>query len=543
VGGSQAASVPGGFRRTLSAEWPFLLGCALACALLLRPDVQFFGAPCGSDWSTYLDNAACLWHPDWPELHFQDWRKPLHAALVGLLGEGLGYVRAAQWISLGATALTVLGAGLLGRALGDRGTGAMAAVCMALLPSLEQSARWVNLYPLQAGLGALALGLAAACLRWPRWGLGALAGLAGGLTLAADLRGVGVLALVLATVAAAAWIARPRGRGLAVLGAALLATLATVTLDRGLQAHTGQATRALSSQLSIQTEVSIGPNLPPAVREACAATQASGGAVDRGTCARALLPHNWRELTASETLPPAGWLLLLPVALLPARWGRRSSLGTALILGGSLAIMLLGMGLVAYPERYALLQLVALVVLLPLAWQRLAERVPLPERWRALPTVVATLATAAMALTIWPGLAPLNRQPWGYCREAGTPTQELHLDRMAVIGWTREHAAPQDLLLDCSDSALRTLALPERLRLEMAPLQSDRCAGWVTQPPPVEGRVRMLTMMLPGGQPVMAGTHMLDLQAQGWRRIALPELRGHGQGQLLLWERGERHAQ
>jgi hypothetical protein len=535
VGGKPEAS--GTPQRWLRAEWPFMLACLLACLLLLRPDLHFFGAPCGSDWPTYLQNAAVFWHPDQVGMHYQEWRKPLHAMLVGLLGEPMGYVRAAQWIAMLATLLAVLGTGLLGRALGSRSTGAAAVLVMALVPSLEQSARWVNSYPLLAGLGAMALGLAAACLRWPRWQLGAMAALLAGLTAATDHRGLAVLAVVGVTIAAAAWVCRPRRAGLAILGAALIAVLATAAMDHGLQARTGHATRALTSQLSIQTEVSLGPHLPPEVHEACDRSLATVGAdgAARAQCARQLLPHNWRDLVLSEALPPWGWLLLLPLALLPARWGRRSSVGVAVLLGGGLAAMLTGMGLVAYPERYALPQLACLVVLLPLAWHRLAERVTPSKRWCRVATGAAMLATAGLAVGVWPGLAPISRQPLDYCREAGVPQQGLHQGRTAVLAWAEANQEPGDLLLDCSGSYLRTLALPRAPALEVAPLDSELCATWATQPPPAEGSVHMLTMVHPGGQPVLAGTHPRDLQALGWRRVVLNELRNQGQGQLVLW--------
>ena len=74
-------------RRGWRRELPFLIACVLACSLLAGPWVEFFGLPCGSDWEVYLDNAAWLWHPEWADVGYTNWRRPLHGWLVGGLGE------------------------------------------------------------------------------------------------------------------------------------------------------------------------------------------------------------------------------------------------------------------------------------------------------------------------------------------------------------------------------------------------------------------------------------------------------------------------
>ncbi len=520
-------------------ELLFLLGCGFACLLLARPGTSFFGPACGSDWPTYIENAAKLWHPEWTELIYQDWRKPLHAFLVGLLGESLGYIRGAQWVTLLSTIATVLGAGLLGRSLGWRSTGVLAAALVAMLPTLEQSGRWVNVYPLLAGTSALALGLSAACLRWPRWWLGLLAGLAGGLAFAGDFRGVVPLVLSLAAVLVAAVVARSNWRtAVSIVGAGALGAATGWGLDQGLQAEMGFEARSLESQVAIQADVSIGPNLPPQVREACAA---KGDAVrdpdTRRACAQLLLPHNWKELRSFEVLPHPAWLLLLLPALIPARWGRRSSIGAVLLLGGPVGAMLVGMALVAYPERYALLQLVAVAVALPIGLERLAERLSLRGGWRVAARILAAATVLAVGIWSWPRVGFYTRMPASFCREAGIPQEGLDESRAKVLAWAQETVGPDDLLLDCSHSDLDMLLLPQRLPIQQALLDSDSCARWVRQPPDAAGEVYLVAFIYTGGDPVMQGTQPDELRTHGWRLVSLPGLGTHATGRMLVWGR------
>jgi hypothetical protein len=517
-------------------ELPFLLGLLVACLLLLRPGVLFFGDPCGSDWATYIENAAALWHPEWSDLSYQDWRKPLHAFAVGLLGESLGYVRSAQWITLGSTVALVLGAGLLARGLGGRGSGVAAALMVALLPSLEQSGRWVNVYPLLAGLCALGLGVAALCLRWPRWPLAGLSGLLAGLCWAADPRGGLVAVLALATVMLAAWVVRERPRlALGLVVAAGLGLAVGWGLDLGLQGKVGRTTRSFVDQVEVQSQVSLGPRLPPAVREAC-----EGSIEDRLTqhlgCASALWPHNQAELASMGALPPLGWLALLLPALLPAPWGRRSSLGSLLLLGGPLAAMALGMALVHYPERYVLPQVVAVVVLLPLGLQRAGDLLA-ASTGRERPLVPVGAAVLAAVVFVWPGLPPWTRAPADHCRAEGIPVEGLSESRQAVLAWTRGGLGPGDLLLDCSGSAFDLRLLPLRGAIRDAPPNSATCELWLREPPSAEGQVWLVGLQS-GDDPRLPPTLLTPERAlrEGWRPITMQGLETDAVG-LTLWRR------
>lgn len=524
--------------RGLRSELPFLLGCGLACALLARPGVVFFGHACGSDWPSYLENAARFWHPDWPGLVYQDWRKPLHAFLIGLLGEWRGYLVGAQWITLGSTLATVLGAGLLGRALGGRTTGVLSALVVALLPALEQSGRWVNLYPLLAGLGALALGLAAACLRWPRLELALSAGLMGGLAWACDFRGGVPLILTLLTVVASAVAARRRGWwALALVLVALVGAAAGWGLDQGLQRNLGIDPLSLQRQVAVQSEVSIGPNLPPEVRQLCAPDrlESAHGVRLGADCTRVLLPHNWAELVSFDALPPTWWLALFLPALLPARWGRRSSIGVALLLGGSVAAMLVGMALVAYPERYALLQLVPLALVLPVGFERLVARLVPAGGGRGWGGLVQLVAVLAVVCVLWPRVWPMGREPAQFCRAGGIPVPGLERGRQAVLSWAQSGLGPTDVLLDCSLSSFDELLLPQRLPLREVLPGGDACSRWVRTPPVVRGTVWLVTLAKHPGLPEPVRQSDAELRDLGWTAAPLPGLQDPGP--LHLWRR------
>ncbi len=517
----------------LRGELPFLLGCLAAASLLLRPGIAFFGPACGSDWPTYLDNAAVLWHPAWTELVYQDWRRPLHALLVGLLGEPLGYLRGAQLLTLLSSLGLVLGAGLLGRALAGRGAGVLATIAVSLLPSLEQSSRWINLYPLQAGLGALALGVGASCLRWPRRGLALGAGLLAGLCAAVDHRGLVVVAAVVPAVLLGV-VGRGPGRGPRPGWIALALCLGLGCawgLDQGLQARLGIHPRSLVDQLGVQAEVSIEARLPQELRQRCGEPGMDMPA--RLDCARALLPYNLTQLTGPRVLPPASWLALLIPLLLPAAGDRRLGLGALVLLGVPCAGLGLGMALVAYPERYALLQLVPLVVLVPVSLARVATLLGGGPRVRAL-----CLGGAVLLLGLaWPGLPGLVRSPASHCRDNGIPVPGLEAAQASMSAWAARALGSDDLLLDCSYGAFAQRVLPARPPIRQALLDTPDCARWVQDPPAVAGALWLVSFRRPDGLPLQRGTSDRELLAAGWQPVGIQGGEDQAAHPLTLWRR------
>ncbi len=533
----------------LQGRWPaeLLFGVGLAAAVLvlaLRPGVVFTGFPEGSDWETYISNTAYVWHGDWPGIIYQDWRKPLHAYLVGLLGEGSSYIHGAQLLTAASLVALVLAAGLLGRALASRPAGVVSALSMAALATLEPASRWVNHYPLLAGSAGLAAAFGAACLRWPRglWAL--LAMLCAGLCFAVDGRGVVALGMAAPLVVGAAWTlrARPR-RAWGLLALAGLGLCLASAVDQGLQRRYTPGLLSVAEQLGNQRQVilthydSVG-GAPEPLASACGLGEPAALEGLSLACAVALEAENHRRLSAEGALPPLGFGLLLLLALVPGPRGWRDSLGVAAVVGGAVAALAAGMAWVVYWDRYGLQHVVPLVVLVPVGLDRLVRWGW--ARWRptdgsGIPAVIAAASALALALLVWPG--------WSGS-DAGSPAlgeAERHPGgadgRLELAAWARGRMGPDDLLIDCAGASLFQLLLPQRIPLARAPWHTPSCREWSREPPSVAGQHWFVTLEPPPGTEDRFGLSPAWMRAQGWEEQALELAPVPGQGTLRVWGR------
>ncbi|MFH1468395.1 MAG: glycosyltransferase family 39 protein, partial [Pseudomonadota bacterium] len=361
-------------RAPLVREWPWLAGVLLGWAFLLHPGFARFGFPDGADWDTYLASAAHLWL-DPVAHHYNEWRLPLFPWLIGLFGALGSYVRAGQVLALVASLALVLGAGLLARALAGRWAGAVVALAAALTPLVVEGSWWVNPYPVVAGAGALALGLGAACARWPRWGWALASGAFGGIALAMDMRALPVACALplLAALGPGSWRRR------ALLGLLALAPLlAFEGASHALRVGYDLRLRPFSSQLAIQHEDMPGVGAPPPPDGIVAASRCEKARGLRdptpfGPCARLRRASNYELLHRQGLLPAFGVLLAgMLLCLLPPAWGRRGSLAAALVFWPTAASLALGTSLVLYPSRYLLPVAPLLAALGPVALARLA---------------------------------------------------------------------------------------------------------------------------------------------------------------------------
>jgi hypothetical protein len=504
----------------LRRELPLLLGLLLALIWLLQPDWFRFGYPHGADWDTYLASTGAMWL-DPEHFRYNEWRRPLYPWLLGLLGGGGSYVLAAQWLALLGTLATVTGSGLLARALAGPWAGGLAALSAAWLPVVVDGSFWVNPYPLAGGVTALALAAAAWACRWPGWWASGLSGLLGGLCWALDSRGLAVAAAVplLVALGPAPW----RRRALLVVLA--VAGIAVGQLgDRALVTVHDLRLRPLSSQLELQHGLGRGPEVAgePMVRaeaEACADVrhQALTPAALLDDCASHRRRLSAGTLRAEGELPPllpsVGLLLL---TLIPAGWGRRSSLASALIWLPSLAALLLGMSWVPYVERYLLPVAALLAALAPVALLRAGSLVARlgPSRW--LRAVGPSLA-ALWLLAVHPSIHPhaLTHPLWHIAaRKAEIPAR--HDPRVAMARWAQESIGPEDLLLDCAELRLEPMLLPRRLSLWDAPPHDRACRERMAEPPQVEGELWLLSVHGGGWLPAERLVTPAWIEQQGW---------------------------
>ncbi len=525
------------------AELGFALGLSAALLLLLRPGVVFFGFPEGSDWETYISNTAYIWHGDWPEIIYQDWRKPLHAYTVGLLGEPSSYIRGAQLITAASVGAMVLAAGLMGRALASRAAGVVAALSAAALATMEPASRWVNHYPLLAGTAALALGLGAACLRWPRagWALGA--GLFAGLCFAVDGRGlVAALAVAMMVLGAAVHARATPRRAVAVVLAASLGLGLATAVDQGLQHRYTPGLLGVADQLGNQRQVilthyqSVG-GAPEALDRACRLSEP--GAIDSLSwrCALALERENHQRLRAEGAQPPVAFALLLLLALAPGPRGWRDSLGGLAVFGGSAAALIAGMAWVVYWDRYGLQLTVPLVAVAPVALHRLAGWSH--RRWTSgWPAWVPSLGAAGLALLlatlVWPGW-PMGAQGSAMAGAERHPGGDD--GRLQLAAWVREQATDDDLVIDCAGSSLFQLLLPRRLQVTRAPWHTPSCREWSRRPPPTEGRIWFVTLEPAHGLEDRFGLPPAWMRDQGWELQPVELAPVPGVGRLRIWSR------
>ncbi len=531
-------------RSLLLREWPLLLGLAAALLWLLHPGWIRFGYPAGADWDSYLASAAHLWIEP-TAYHYNEWRQPAYPWLIGLLGTGLGYVAAGQLMALLGCVGVVLGAGLLGRALATPAAGGLAALVAVSLPVVVDGSIWVNPYPVVGACTALALAAAAWCLRWPHPWAAALAGLFGGGTLALDPRGLAV-AIALPLLVALGPVRPSRRLGLVAL--VCLGLLGGWGFDRGLQRAYDLELRPLSSQLEIQHEQVRGPGAPRHDAlldgvEACTreGSQRLGPRALWSDCARERRQRNVDYLRKrSQLLSPLAAAALLLLGLLPAGWGRRSSLATALVFLPSAAALWLGISWVAYVDRYLLPVAALWACLAPVGILRAGGW--LAGRWPARPRLVwlgPGLAVAWVAL-VPPGLHPgdlLDPLQHIVRRKGEVPAPVDPREELAV--WAAESLGREDKVLDCGELHLRIRALPARPRVWDAPPHDRRCRERILRPPEVEGELWLITLHQRSREPDPRLPTPDWVEGRGWEEVPLeldldPETHA---GKRALWLR------
>ncbi len=520
------SSTPGAaaWRARLLREAPLLLGLVLGLACLLHPGLPRFGYPLGADWDTYLGSAAHLWL-DPGSFSYNEWRQPLYPLLLGGAGQLWGYVWVGQALAIAGVAAAIVAAGLLGRALVGPWAGGLAALATALAPGALDGSWWVNPYPLAAGCSGLALALAACCARWPRSSAALLAGLAAGAAWGLDLRGLAVVAAVPLVVVLAPV---PWGRRLRLLLAVAVGVAVFAALDQGVKRRAGLATLPLSQQVSLQHRQARGPGAPPGLGTTSEAAGCLGQellplgpATLLDSCAASRRRLNLAHMQKKGHLPPPAALLpLLALVLVPARWGRRSSLVALVVFGVPLASVLVGISWVPFPDRYLLPQLSLLGALGPVALVGAGKSVPSAGslgRWCGRASVALALV---WLLAVWPGwragelLEPLDSQR----RRGAEVPQEADL-RVHLARWAAGSIGDDDLLVDCADLQLEKCLLPLRVPLRHDPPHAPGCRRLALDPPPAAGQRWLISVHPPAGRGKPPTASRQELMDAGWELV------------------------
>jgi len=436
--------------RTAVTELPWVVAACLGSWWIARTAFTELGVPAGSDWGIYLKDAAAIWLPD-SGMPFNDWRRPLHGYLVGWLGAERSYVEAARLIAAWGGVATVWAAAIAGRALSGPGVAILAAASVPFVPVTVDAAHWTNHYGLLGALVGLAIAAGACSCRWGSAVAALGAGLLAGAAMALDLRGLagaGTAAglVLLGVFAPVSWWRR------LLLPAAFVAAVAAVSAWHDhLVAIAGLSSLPFDEQVRIQRALTLQAirlegGGPGGALNACLDLSATSMTLAglQEPCSRALFASNIQRLAVS--LPPVAWLLALAPALLPARWGWRSTLAGLGVLVAPVLAMLVGLAWVLGQPRYLTPLAVSLVLLAPLAAARVAERSP---RLVGL----GLWALAVFAVTQWPGVTA-DREAWPSA-PSGRP------EGLASLAERVLDQGSADPIVDCGGSGLEVFALPE----------------------------------------------------------------------------------
>jgi hypothetical protein len=516
-----------------------------AVAIWAWVDLPRIDHPMGSDWAQYFTVAEIIWHDD-PHL-YPPFRKPFFGLVLGLFGEYLGYLNAAQLIGRLCAVLMVIAAGMGAWALVGPIAGVLASCFVVLMPLVMDGALWVNNYPLLGASSSMALAAGAAMCRWPRLGWALVAGASAGMATALDVRGIVVVPAVVALLV----LGLPWGqwRRVGLLCLALAGPLVSFMAYDGWLTRTFEVPQfTLESQLRVQRQAVLEPIRrgqyvdTPALQDACGDVTASQPALQpwvevldlyrTDSCASALSHYSYGPLRDNRILPGPLTLMLLPLTLLPIAWRRerrtwfQSSAASLVVFGIPTLTVLTGMSWVFYSDRYLLPFGGVLAMLVPVALGRLFGAVLRFDR-RFAAWIGTGVAASCWAAWVWPGLD---------ARSLNAPETVKRADYAAGVMamWAEENVGQEDQVIDCGGLAMDYLLLPQRIAYVRHPPGDPSCEDRIRFPSTSSGQTYLITPILLG-QTDLAGDPVA-IAALGWDPISVPR----GIERYRLWQHSGR---
>jgi len=373
---------------------------------------------------------------------------------------------------------------------------------------------WTNMYPPAAASMALAAAMGAAVWRYPSWGLAIVAGLSAGLAWRINHLGL---------------VAVPLGLGLTLLGAssrASLPRLAALPLLFGLgtasvvavDAWVVQQWNVPQEDLAAQViqrrreELDRLATMPTGSNPFDACTDFTPKPLNieelTNACGQQFVQANYGTLRSEDCVPSVPTLLwLLPLALLPGARQRnwRDTAASILIFGGPVGAFLVAAAWTSYAEKYAISFLPMMVLLVPLALDRLGSWFGRLIDNISIGRALGFIAAAAWLITTWPtATAPQADQP------------NIQTDWESVAGrvavWSERELEPTDTLIDCVPLNIDLVLLPAS-RTTLEGVSTERsCMDWSIEPPQSEGRVWMVQQSFTGVQ----DTQPEHMRLHGW---------------------------
>ena len=469
-------------------EAPWLVGVAAGLVGLWWRGHAFVPLPFLSsyDWMEYVPSAYMVTHG--VDLGgYATWRNPLYPAILGTVGEAIGYNEAAWLIASISMAMVVVAAGLGARAMANPWAGFTAAITVPLINPWAEASRWATLYPMLTASTAMTLGLGAAYMRWktPVWGVGAAA--FAGLAFGIDFRGISLLVAVAAFAVAATerrlWMIAL----IATIGAAGPVANQMVGISQQKETATAVGTqRALEVRLALESG-------DPALVQACQnepTTEAypSIAALMR-PCAWAFVRDNLDRFKDQAPFGVAATLWALPLCVLGGRGRRRASVQSLLVFGAGFGAMFL-MAVWARLNVHHFVQFAGpIAMVVPVAIARIVDSM----RWSRMRAVVMAVVGLASSAWVW------TFNPW-----AGKPVDDLATaEQHQLLGWLLDGVdlhvdeANGDQLLDCTGLGVEAALLPRLLHDGHPNFQpsatSSRCQQWISSPSQASGRVFLMT--------------------------------------------------
>ena len=512
--------MPSSRRAHLVHEIPLLMGLGLGWFLCWWRGRAFVSMtwPAGFDWERYLRETWAFTHPG---TMVSTWLEPLYPWLLSTLGTDIGWASVGLFISSAAMVGLVLGGGLLGRAMAGPWAGAVAAVAIPLTPQLAAAARWVNMYPLLSATTSLGLAGAVGFARWSRWPWAVLGGVGLGLAWGVDSRTITlipgmVLLVVMGLQGIPGWTRRGALAAVFLLGLGLgpASQKALRVMPRETTAEVAVILRGIElSKISQSEDVDL--------REACRGEPAvvihPAGLLR--PCATALQADNAPRVDRALPLGLGLTLLLLPLALLPGRGGRRRSAIALLALAPFMLMTWIMSRWIIITPRYMMQIAAPAAVVGPVALIQLVCTLRARPHW-------AWMGVAgAVGLGVWQATeGPDNRGPY-------TPLEQSSTYQMMVpiVEWIQTQRSPEEGVLDCSESHIAPSFYPQTL---IPPPQDHeghdwlRCGRWIR-----EGPAKGAGILVTGTRTRVPGVDFRALPAP-WRL----QLRTQGMGQeVRLW--------
>jgi hypothetical protein len=159
----------------------------------------------------------------------------------------------------------------------------------------------------------------------------------------------------------------------------------------------------------------------------------------------------------------------------------------------------------SYAEKYIISYLGMMVLLAPMAGDRLGGWLGAAIDRVSLGRVLGLLFAATWIVTIWPGAQgpfadkPNIQRDW-----------ESHAGDIAE--WAKQNLGPDDLLIDCVPLNVDLVLLPSVANIKEGVSTGHDCRRWVVQPPKTAGQ----TFLVQQSFPHLIQTQPKSLLKHGW---------------------------